>query len=81
MSMSAAASLQFITSAATLIKLPAGGGKQKEKKEETGKGLKVTEAVHVGDQVSVKYTDVTGKLMAQEIDVLQSRPAGALPQK
>jgi hypothetical protein len=74
-------SLQFITSATTTIKLPAGGGKQKEKKEETGKGLKVTEVVHVGDQVSVKYTDVTGKLMAQEIDVLQSRPAGALPQK
>ena len=74
-------SLQFITSAATLIKLPAGGGKQKEKKEETGKGLKVTEAVHVGDQVSVKYTDVGGKLMAQRIDVLKSGPLNKRPQK
>ena len=74
-------SLQFITSSLKKIEIAAGGGKQKEKKELTGKGLKVTEVVHVGDQVSVKYTDVSGKLMAQEIDVLQSRPAGALPQK
>jgi hypothetical protein len=33
--------------------------------------------VHEGDQVTVKYTDVGGKLMASEIDVKQRRPAAA----
>jgi hypothetical protein len=74
-------SLQFITSAATAVKMPAGGGRQEEKLEETGKGLKITEAVRVGDQVSVKYTDVGGKLMAQSVEVLQRRPDSAQKQK
>ncbi|HET9361425.1 MAG TPA: hypothetical protein VFO58_16850 [Vicinamibacterales bacterium] len=74
-------SLQFITSATTTITLPRGERQEAEAKREGKEGLKVTEVVHQGDQVSVKYTDVSGKLMAQSIDVLQRRPAGALPQK
>jgi hypothetical protein len=74
-------SLQFITSAATTVKMAAGGGRQEESLEEKGKGLKITEAVRVGDQVSVKYTDVSGKLMAQSIEVLQRRPDSAQKQK
>jgi hypothetical protein len=35
----------------------------------------------VGDQVSVRYTDVGGKLMASEVEVLQRRPASANPVK
>jgi hypothetical protein len=37
--------------------------------------------VFVGDQVSVKYTDVAAKLMAQSIDVLQRRPVDQQKQK
>jgi hypothetical protein len=35
----------------------------------------------VGDQVTVSYTDVSGKLMAQEIVVLQPRPVDQQKQK
>jgi hypothetical protein len=35
--------------------------------------------VFEGDQVSVKYTDVSGKLMAQSIDVLKHGPLSARP--
>lgn len=74
-------SLQFITSSATTIEIPAGGARGEESVRERGKKLSVTEAVHVGDQVEVKYTDVGGKLMAQSIHVKQQRPPSALPQK
>ena len=79
--MSAAASLQFITSTKTTVKMEAGGGIGELCKEEAGKPCTITQVVHVGDQVSVKYTDVSGKLMAQHVDVKQRRPASAQPQK
>ena len=41
--------------------------------------MKITDAVHVGDQVSVKYTDNGGKLVAMEVDVLQRRPPTLSP--
>jgi hypothetical protein len=73
--------LQFITSATTKVTAVRAERQQTEAKREGKEGLKITELVHQGDQVSVKYTDVAGKLMAESIDVLKSQPAGALPQK
>jgi hypothetical protein len=73
--------LQFITSETTLVKIAAGGAKDNEAKQAGKKGLKITEVVGVGDQVSVKYTEVGGKLMASEVEVLQRRPASAKPVK
>jgi hypothetical protein len=70
-------SMQFITTEATKVKVQGGGGQAQAAKEAGKKGLKISEAVHEGDQVSVKYTDVGGKLMASEIDVTQKRPASA----
>ena len=69
--------MQFVTSADTKVKVKGGGSKQAAAKEAGGKGIKISEAVHEGDQVSVKYTDSGGKLMASEIDVTQTRPASA----
>lgn len=74
-------SLQFITSATTTVTVATGGSQTREAKAEGKEGVKITAAVHEGDQVSVKYTDVGGKLMAQSIDVLQRRPVSAQKQK
>ena len=83
-------SLQFITSATTKVKVPAGGDRQEQSVEEARKGFKITDVVRVGDPVSVKYTDVSGKLMAQEIDLLRkvlpvpsptAQPPSSQPQK
>jgi hypothetical protein len=74
-------SLQFITSAATIVTVPRGDRWEAEVKREGKPGLKITEVVFVGDQVSVKYTDVAAKLMAQSIDVLQRRPVDQQKQK
>jgi hypothetical protein len=79
-------SLQFITSATTTLTIPPMGGVYEEFKRRKP-GLKITDRVSTdilseGDQVSVKYTDVSGKLMAQRIDLLQLRPSRASrPQK
>ena len=74
-------SLQFITSTKTTVKMAAGGGRTEECKDATGKPCKITDVVRVGDQVSVKYADVSGKLMAESIDVLNRRPDSAQKQK
>jgi hypothetical protein len=73
--------LQFITSATTGVKVATGSSQAREAKVEGKPGVKITDAVHVGDQVSVRYTDVGGKLMASEVEVLQRRPASANPVK
>lgn len=73
--------LQFITSTATKITAVRAERQEAEAKREGKEGIKVTDLVHEGDQVSVKYTDVAGKLMAESVDVLQRRPAGAQKQK
>jgi hypothetical protein len=69
--------MQFVTNEATQVKVAGGGAKAQAAREAGQKGLKISDAVHEGDQVSVKYTDVGGKLMASEIDVKQRRPASA----
>ena len=68
---------QFVTSADTSVKVTAGGAKAQAAREEGKKGVKITDVVHQGDQVSVRYSEVKGKLVASEIDVLQRRPQSA----
>jgi len=72
--------VQFVTNSKTAVKVTAGGAQAQKAKQE-GKGVKITDAVHVGDQVSVKYTDNGGKLVAMEVDVLQRRPPSTQPPK
>ena len=72
--------VQFVTNSKTEVKVTAGGAQAQKAKQE-GKGVKITDAVHVGDQVSVKYTDNGGKLVAMEVDVLQRRPTNTQPPK
>jgi predicted peroxiredoxin len=71
----------FVTSAATKVKVTGGSSKANAAKAAGEKGVKISDAVHVGDQVSVKYTEADGKMVASEVDVLQRRPASALPPK
>ena len=73
--------VQFVTNSKTEVKATAGGAQAQKAKQEGQKGVKITDAVHVGDQVSVKYTDTGGKLVAMEVDVLQRRPPNAQPPK
>ena len=72
--------VQFVTNSKTEVKVTAGGAQAQKAKQE-GKGVKITDAVHVGDQVSVKYTDNGGKHVAMEVDVLQRRPPNTQPPK
>jgi hypothetical protein len=74
--------LTFVTTAETKV-LVAGGGQKAQAARQAGeKGVKITDAVHEGDQISVKYTEAAGgKLMASEIDVKQRRPESARPPK
>ena len=72
--------VQLVTNSKTEVKVTAGGAQAQKAKQE-GKGVKITDAVHVGDQVSVKYTDNGGKLVAMEVDVLQRRPPSTQPPK
>jgi hypothetical protein len=69
--------MQFVTTDATQVKVAGGSAKERAAKEAGQKGVKISDAVHEGDQVTVKYTDVGGKLMASAIDVKQRRPAAA----
>ena len=73
--------VQFVTNSKTEVKVTAGGAQAQKAKQEGQKGVKITDAVHVGDQVSVKYTDNGGKLVATEVDVLQRRPPSTQPPK
>ena len=73
--------MQFVTSAATAVKVATGSSQAREARQEGKAGVKITDAVHAGDQVRVRYTDVGGKLMASEVEVLERRPASGLPVK
>src|SRR5262245_30288993 len=73
--------MQFTMTKDTDVKVAGGGGKTRAAKEAGEKGVKITDLVHVGDRVTVKYTNAGGKLMASEIDVTQRRPQGAQPVK
>jgi hypothetical protein len=69
--------LQFVTTTATQVSVTGGSSKARAAKAAGEKGVKISDAVHEGDQVQVKYTDSGGKLMASEIDVKQRRPPSA----
>jgi tRNA A37 threonylcarbamoyladenosine dehydratase len=75
------ANLQFTTSSQTVVKVAAGGSKTRAAKSAGEKGVKITDSVHEGDHVSVKYADVGGKLLASAIDVIERRPLAAQPVK
>ena len=73
--------MQFVTNTDTLVKVTAGGAKAQAAREEGKKGVKITEVVHEGDQVFVRYSDVGGKMVASEVDVRERRPQSAQPVK
>jgi hypothetical protein len=73
--------MQFTTNTDTEVKVTAGGAKAQAAREAGKKGLKITEVVHEGDQVFVRYSDVAGKLVASEIEVRERRPQSAQPVK
>lgn len=75
------AHLMLITNEKTMVKVAAGGAKTREAKAEGAKGVKITEAVHEGDQIAVKYMESGGKNVVSEIDVRERRPQSALPVK
>ena len=53
-----------------------GASTATKKNKEAGKaGLTVPDAVHVGDQVVVKYHEVTGKMVATDIQVRTPSPS------
>ena len=52
--------MQFVTTDATQVKVAGGSAKERAAKEAGQKGVKISDAVHEGDQVTVKYTDVGG---------------------
>jgi hypothetical protein len=73
--------LEFTTSADTEVKVTGGSSKARAAALAGEKGVKITDAIHEGDQVSVKYTEAGGKLMASAVEVLERRPAQAQPVK
>jgi hypothetical protein len=73
--------MQFLTNTETQVKVSAGGAKAQAARQEGKKGLKITEVVHEGDQVFVRYSDVGGKMVASEVDVRERRPQSAQPVK
>ena len=73
--------LQLVTTTDTDVMVAAGGSKDREARAEGKKGVRITDVVHQGDQVTVKYNDVGGKLMATSIEVRERRPTSAQPVK
>jgi hypothetical protein len=73
--------MQFTTNTDTSVKVTAGGAKAQAAREAGKKGVKITEVVHEGDQVFVRYSDVAGKMVASEVDVRERRPQSAQPVK
>ena len=58
-----------------------GGVKARAAREAGNKGVTITDVVHEGDQVFVRYSDVGGKTIASEVDVRERRPQSAQPVK
>ena len=73
--------MQFVTNSDTLVKVSTGGAQAQAARAEGKKGLKITEVVHEGDQVFVRYSNAGGKMVASEVEVRMRRPQGAQPPK
>jgi hypothetical protein len=73
--------MQFVTNSDTLVKVSTGGAQAQAARAEGKKGLKITEVVHEGDQVFVRYSSASGKMVASEVDVRERRPQSAQPAK
>ena len=73
--------MQFVTNSDTLVKVSTGGAQAQAARAEGKKGLKITEVVHEGDQVFVRYSSASGKMVAAEVDVRERRPQSAQPVK
>ena len=73
--------MNFATNKDTSVKVTGGTSKERAAQEAGQKGVKITAAVHVGDQVSVKYSEAGSKMVAASIEVLQRRPKAAQPVK
>ena len=73
--------LQFVTNKDTQVKVVGGSTKAREAKSAGEKGVKITEAIHTGDQVVVKYSEAGGKMVASSVEVKERRPKIAQPVK
>ena len=73
--------MQFVTNSDTLVKVSTGGAQAQAARAEGKKGLKITEVVREGDQVFVRYSSASGKMVASEVDVRERRPQSAQPVK
>jgi hypothetical protein len=73
--------MQFVTNSDTAVKVATGGAQAQAARQEGKKGLKITEVVHEGDQVFVRYSNAGGKMVASEVEVRVRRPQSAQPVK
>jgi hypothetical protein len=73
--------MTFAIDAHTKILAKGASTKTKEKKDAGQGALLITDVVHVGDQVLVRYTEAGATFTASEVEVKQTRPASAQPVK
>jgi hypothetical protein len=73
--------MTFAIDAHTKILAKGASTKTKEKKDAGQGALVISDVVHVGDQVLVKYTEAGATFTASEVEVKQRRPASAQPAK
>jgi hypothetical protein len=73
--------MMFAIDASTYVRAQGAGTKTRAKKEAGEGGLAITDVVHVGDQVFVKYAEVGAKFVASEIEVRHRRPQTAQTNK
>jgi hypothetical protein len=72
--------MTFAIDAHTKVLAKGASTKTKEKKE-AGQGIAISDVVHVGDQVLVRYTEAGATFTASEVEVRSRRPASAQPAK
>jgi hypothetical protein len=73
--------MTFMINGETDILAQGAGSKSREKRQAGQGGLAITDVVHEGDLVRVKYTTSGSSLMAREVEVRKARPVSALPVK
>jgi hypothetical protein len=73
--------MTFAIDAHTKVFAKGASTKTKEKKDAGQGALLISDVVHLGDQVLVRYTEAGATFMASEVEVKQRRPASAQPGK